>query len=599
MGFVRTRSVLLCFCAVTALLATSAKSEVLASLNTPEVQPFHEGTVRQDKPAAAGVSIPSLPDVEISLPVSGPEQTEVSAAPEQGMFPEATLIPTFSFPPLPEAKVIFTARDMLANALAVHLADHGDGKGLRLSPRLPKDTRQSIAEFYERTAFQPLWIDHGKWTAAALSLRAQLAKATDDALDPADYPVPALNDVTDQEALAQAELMLSASAILYARDARGGRIVPERLSKNITPELDLPAVPEILTRLAATPDAGTALQAYNPQHPGYLALKNKLAEIRQAMPKHAVQEVPRGPTLKVGMRDERVPLIRARLGIEPGDEQDIYDETVAAAVAGFQQTRGLKASGNFNDQTVAALVRSSEKPQQVENDIIANMERWRWLPHQLGSKYILVNVPEYELRVVENGNLIRQARVIVGKSQSPTPIFSGNMQNIVVNPYWTIPPSILKNEVLPGMARDPGYAEKRGYQVTRSRNGNITVRQPPGERNALGRIKFLFPNQHAVYLHDTPSRGLFSAKKRAFSHGCVRVDNPFAFAEEILGKDKWPETKMRGMIGKGERHIKLEDPLPVHMTYFTLSVDDNGQIQRFDDIYGFNRRVLDALGLKG
>jgi murein L,D-transpeptidase YcbB/YkuD len=155
----------------------------------------------------------------------------------------------------------------------------------------------------------------------------------------------------------------------------------------------------------------------------------------------------------------------------------------------------------------------------------------------------------------------------------------------------------MKNEILPGLANDPYYAERRGYKVIRKGN-RITVQQPPGERNALGFVKFMFPNQHAVYLHDTPNRKLFSSTKRAFSHGCVRVDQPFRLAEEIFARDKkWTEKRLRGLIGKGERYVHLSDPLPVHLTYFTATIDETGQLKTFDDIYGLDRKVRAALGL--
>ena len=226
------------------------------------------------------------------------------------------------------------------------------------------------------------------------------------------------------------------------------------------------------------------------------------------------------------------------------------------------------------------------------------MERWRWLPRDLGEKHVFVNIPEYRVRVMDRGAVAHEARVIVGKPDSPTPVFSDRMQFLVVNPSWFVPPSIMKKEFLPRLAEDPTYAERRGYQVIR-RGKTIYVKQPPGERNALGNIKFMFPNRHAVYLHDTPSRGLFGADRRAFSHGCVRVDQPFRLAEHVLGKDNgWSEQRVRGLVGRGEQSVKLSQPLPVHLAYFTQSVDDMGTLQAHDDIYGHNRRVKAALGLE-
>ena len=172
------------------------------------------------------------------------------------------------------------------------------------------------------------------------------------------------------------------------------------------------------------------------------------------------------------------------------------------------------------------------------------------------------------------------------------------MQFLVVNPSWFVPPSILKKEFLPKLAADPDYAAKRGYEVIR-RGNQIYVKQPPGERNALGHIKFMFPNRHAVYLHDTPSRGLFGTERRAFSHGCVRVDQPFRLAEAVLGRDQgWSEARVRGLVGRGEQSVRLAKPLPVHLAYFTQSVDAQGRLQTFEDIYGHHRRLKAALGLE-
>ena len=220
------------------------------------------------------------------------------------------------------------------------------------------------------------------------------------------------------------------------------------------------------------------------------------------------------------------------------------------------------------------------------------MERWRWLPADMGRRHIWVNVPEFKLRLVADGRPIHEARVIVGKPETPTPLFSDTMEHAIVNPSWYVPPSIFKNEFY----SDPAYAASRGYQVVRTRDGGISVRQPPGERNALGFIKFMFPNQHAVYLHDTPNRSLFNAQKRAFSHGCVRLDQPFRFGEFVLGPE-WSEGRLRSLIGKGERTIRLPEKIPVHLTYFTLVADDKGELHQIADLYAVNNKVRLALGL--
>jgi murein L,D-transpeptidase YcbB/YkuD len=264
-------------------------------------------------------------------------------------------------------------------------------------------------------------------------------------------------------------------------------------------------------------------------------------------------------------------------------------------VADFQKANGLPASGVLTARTIAVL--SGGQPSRLENEILANMERWRWMPRDMGESRIEVNIPDFEVSVIEDGEVVSRHRVVVGKEQTPTPIFSNRMQFLIVNPYWNVPPSILRKEMLPKLAADPNYLHRLGYEVF-SRDGHLAVRQPPGERNALGRIKFMFPNDYAVYLHDTPSRALFAEEKRAFSHGCVRVDDPFQFAETVLGKG-WSEARVKGLIGGKERYVFLPKPLPVHLEYFTTYVDSSGRVQLRDDIYGYSHRVKTALGLEG
>jgi murein L,D-transpeptidase YcbB/YkuD len=557
---------------------------------------------------ATDIPVPDLPQPVLSLDAAAPTaQSETKAAESAPAIelpdPPAVVVSVPAadslshLPGLPEATVAITEADRLRTALASHLAAL---VGSSAGP-LARKEREAIAAFYESQGLRPLWMSEAGWNPAATAVMRQLEAADEDGLDPADYPLPTLaaRKTVSPEDRAEAEVKLTASVVAYARDARGARIEPSRLSALITPTLALPEAGEVLARLAGARDAAEALAAYHPPHAGYRALKARLAELRRNRVGRPMVGVPQGRALRVGMRDPRVPLIRARFNLGPssGDEQ-AYDERVASAVATFQREKGLPASGVLTPQTIAALG-GGVSPARLEGDLIANMERWRWLPAGLGERHIMVNVPEFRLRIVQDGAVVHQTRVIVGKAESPTPIFSDELETVIVNPSWTVPPSIMKKEFLPALATDPTYAERRGYRVLR-RGNRIVVQQPPGERNALGFIKFIFPNQHAVYLHDTPSRSLFSSERRAFSHGCVRVDQPFDLAEEILAPEgKWSEAKLRSLIGKGERYITLRQHLPVHLTYFTLAVDEQGRVQTFDDLYGFNRKVKAALGLEG
>ncbi|WP_201835302.1 L,D-transpeptidase family protein [Microvirga zambiensis] len=556
---------------------TDSSAPVLA--DAPAEPSFHDVAV--ETPARADLASDAIPAID-------PAPVAIDAA-------AVKPAPAIQLP-LPEAAPVtaLMQADVFRIAVDGLFADDAAMREMRVSGK----DREALSAYYAKAERPLVWAQGGVWSPAASGAMERLRAADDDGLDPADYPLPdrGLRKEASPAQWAKADVKLSLSVIRYARDARGARIDLPRLSALVTPKLDLPAADEVLSKVAAAGDAGGALESYNPQHAGYRALKERLAKLRETHPSQPSVRLPKGPTLRVGMTDPRVPLIRARFNLaKDSKNQTVYDERVASAVAAFQKEKGLPNTGILNPQTVAAL--SGPSVAQRQSELIANMERWRWLPADLGQRHIMVNVPEFRLQVVEGRNVVHQARVIVGKEQSQTPIFSENMKYLVVNPSWTIPPSIMKKEILPALATDPYYAARKGYKIIR-RGDRITVQQPPGERNALGFVKFMFPNQHAVYLHDTPNRNLFSASKRAFSHGCVRVDKPFELAEEIMGKDgKWTEEKLRGLIGKGERYVNLTNPLPVHLTYFTLAVDDKGEVKHFDDIYGLDRKVRAALNL--
>jgi murein L,D-transpeptidase YcbB/YkuD len=540
-------------------------------------------TPQTEAPAA-----PAVADVQIAPPDLPPVTVIVEGTP-----PEPTIV--VDLPPVLDAAGI---RAIEQQAFADALRDRLAAPLPRSVARLGKRERDAMAAFYAARENKPLWIENGQVTPAATAVANLVAHADEDGLQPEAYALPSLT-LASPNARIEAEIALTAAALAYARDARGGRIEPSRLSSLITPDLELPDPAALLPALAASNDPAGFLAGFQPQHPGYKALKAKLREMREATGSVAAprSRILEGRTLRIGDVDPRVPLLRARLDMaQLGDT--LYDEDLARAVRSFQRKNNLRPTGVFDTATAdvldGAVLRA---PRSIPAaDIIVNMERWRWLPADLGERHILVNLPEFTLRLVDHGRVVHRTRVIVGKPETPTPIFSHPMEYVIVNPSWNIPPSILRKEILPGLAADPDYAAKRGYQIIR-RGNSISVRQPPGERNALGFIKFMFPNRHAVYLHDTPSRNLFSNERRAFSHGCVRVDQPFRLAEFVLGEQGYDEHRMRGMIGTGERTIRLKQQLPVHLTYFTLFVDEDGRLQRRDDLYGHDGKVRTALGI--
>ena len=526
--------------------------------------------------------------------VNAPDGAIREVAPDTSSKSEATpvLRPSESAPLAPIEKPVMTL-DAQRNAVKAAL----DGRLTQRGTAQQRRFREALAAFYESRQYDLLWISDAKWNKQALSAIARLERAGDDALDLRNAPIPALAG-HDLAALAVADVALSESIATYARQAGGSRIDPLSISKHISAKPEIVDVGRALGDVHGAPEPGAKLAAYNPEQAAYLRLREKLAELRHAAPAmaQAKPRIPSGPVLKAGMRDQRVPLIRARFGLTPAQEAEplVYDTQIAAAVADFQKQNGLPASGTLTARTVDAL--SDGQPVRLEDEIIANMERWRWMPRDMGEERIEVNIPDYMVRVYRGDKIIHQARVIVGKPNTPTPVFSNAMQFLIVNPYWNVPPSIIKGEMLPKLKEDPDYLKKLGYEVLPQKGGGIAVRQPPGERNALGWIKFMFPNDHSVYLHDTPTRNLFANGKRAFSHGCVRVDQPFALAEIVLGEG-WSEERVKSLKGGGERMVKMPRPLPIHIGYFSAFVDEHGQLQLRDDIYGYSQKVKSALGL--
>ena len=461
--------------------------------------------------------------------------------------------------------------------------------------------RQAIAAFYADRGFASLWVEDGRFDVAARSLLSRIDHAAADGLDMRADPV-AIPHGGDAAALAASELSLTEAIVDYGRQASGGRVDPSRIDPLVAAKPEVADPVSVLKSVAEAANPSEALRAFNPPHKGYALLRAKLAELRQKSDMAERGPIPYGPALKPGMRDARVPLVRARFGLditasESGEDHLVYDTQVAGAVADYQRHHGLPASGVLTSRTIASL--SGGNPKRLESEIVANMERWRWLPRDLGDSYIAVNIPDFSLDVIKGDTVLHHARVVVGKPDHQTPVFSETMKFIIVNPYWNVPLSIVKKEMLPKLAADPNYFANHGYETV-EHNGETFVRQPPGDSNALGRIKFMFPNRFSVYLHDTNARGLFARDERALSHGCVRVDQPFKLAEVILGRDRgWSEARISKMVGGDERTIMLPSPMPVHVNYFTAFVDDGGELRLRDDVYGYSAKVRAALGLEG
>ena len=486
-----------------------------------------------------------------------------------------------------------------------------DSKSAKFFER--KAERTAVEKFYTARNYAPLWTESGQLTATAKGVIARLKDADADGLNPADYPVPDFAAASDPDALAEADLKLTASMMDYARQAQSGRMHWSQVSGDISyPEH--PINPEqVLTHVTTAKDASAALDSYNPPQKLYQELKQKLAELR-GKGDGPVTQVADGPALKYVaargkkhpaevMEDSRVPMLRTKLGISENADDTHYDAKVAAAVRKFQANAGLKPTGILDERTVKAI--NSPKRGREIDTIIVNMERWRWLPRDLGAPslgdaYAILNIPDYSLRVMQHGKTVWKTRVVVGKPGiHATPLLTETMKYITVNPTWNVPPSIVYGEYLPALQQDPTVLQRMGLKLERDRNGGIHISQPPGAGNALGRIRFNFPNKFLVYQHDTPDKYLFAKEERAYSHGCMRVQNPDQYAAVLLGitlpQDHYTPEKIRSMYGSSEIDIKFPTPVPVNITYQTAFVDDAGKLELRRDVYGRDAQMLALL----
>ncbi len=428
--------------------------------------------------------------------------------------------------------------------------------------------------------------------------------------------------------LAEAELALSRAVLTYAYHARGGRVDPRKLSKYLDRGPRPPDPGEVMLAIDESEDPALVLRGFHPKHEQferlrqhYLRLRGKLAE------KHEEVHIPPGPALREGDIHPHVALLRRRLGVPvrlnhgaPVIRPELYDEKLARAVRAFQKARGLKADGVVGSGTRRALNRNDGDRVQR---ILVNMERWRWMPENLegqAGQYVWVNIPEFRVRLVRAGKVLFNQRVVVGKVTNQTPVFSDEMEWVELHPVWYVPNSIKVKEILPYLRRSTRILERQNLRMKCPRGvgptpggfgygggfrGDIRLcafEQPPGPKNVLGYFKFKFPNKHQVYLHDTPQRYLFSRSVRTYSHGCVRVENPQRLAELILGKDQGLSPRRIDAIVKGPRITQqkyLKTRLPVHITYFTARVTDDGKLRFYGDYYGHDRRIAAALFGKG
>jgi L,D-transpeptidase YcbB len=493
----------------------------------------------------------------------------------------------------------------------------------------------ALAEYYSVPNQSLLWVDENGVNARGKAVMGEIAKADDYGLRASDYNLPNASgfnsgnrDATDW--LANTEITISRAVLSYANDARGGRLNPQQLSENLDPTLVLPNPSEVLGSFAFRSDPAAYLRSFQPDSPQFEALRQLLIEARGGKQPEAPKQpdvvvIPDGPLLKLGVEDPQVALVRARLNVPAGANANLYDQDVLAAVRQFQIAHGGSPDGMVGPGT-RRMLNGQSAPQHVDNRgkidlLIVNMERWRWLPRDLGPFYVTVNIPEFMLRIVEDGKVVHETRVVVGKPDKQTPVFSDEMEEIVFRPNWYVPNSIKTEEIAPYLYQGGGFFGG-GWDTSVLRRHNLHIRgvngrdidpdsidwgrtdirryelyQPPGPTNVLGLVKFRFPNTHDVYMHDTTQKNLFAKTIRAESHGCMRVQNPDQVATLLLGHDQgWTSARVdSAMNGMDDNHVTLQHHIPVYITYFTAKVNDDGTLSTYRDLYGHDARMIAAL----
>lgn len=492
----------------------------------------------------------------------------------------------------------------------------------------------ALPEFYVRRVYQPAWSRQGQPSAAAEAMLAAIEDSRLQGLEPEHYHRTAIHstraalrdETLDAERrlllLADFDLLLTDAFLMLASHYQQGRINPETIDPEWRARRGGADPLPVLETALLSGQIGATLEGLLPQAPEYAGLRAALLEYRARAARGEWPQVPAGPTLRPGQSQERVPLLRARLHAG-GDLSEVlaeeansefFDADLVAAVRAFQSRHGLNPDGVVGPATLAALnVPLAERVRQIE----INLERWRWLPRDLGDRYILVNIAAFQVELVEQGRSVLDMRAVVGRLYRRTPVFSGSMTYLVLNPNWQVPHKLAVEDILPQVQKDPGYLSRQGFRVFRGwgseaieinpaevdwkrltkRSFPYNLRQEPGPANALGRIKFMFPNPHDVYLHDTPARELFRKESRAFSSGCIRIEKPMELALRLLAGTPLgePEALAAALERPGPRTVRLPQAVPVHLLYWTAWVDGEGRLQLRPDVYERDELLGQAL----
>lgn len=529
------------------------------------------------------------------------------------------------------------SRDEVQQALGRQLREApvpaGGGENLS-NPVFP--TRETLTEFYANNGHRLAWCDDsGRILPSTTTLLDALRRADEHGLDPEDYALsrldlleaqigkPPLDDAAVAR-LADFDLLMTAAFFRYASDLSTGRVHPDEIRNDWHTNLpDLDPLTK-LDRALEGDNLPQLLGTLPPPHAGYARLREALKGLHEVEAAGGWRAIPGGPKLEPGSGGPRVFLLRQRL-FEPAGEADSatgaaagagdqFDEALAESVRRFQERHGIEPDGKLGAATLAELnVPVERRIRQVE----LNLERWRWIPRRLGDPYVFVNIPGFDLELVRGGVSVWHTRIVVGKAFTPTPVFSDRIVAVVVNPPWNVPKSIAEGEYLRELRKDPRAFKRRGLRLLEGSEEDARevdpatvdwqaldegrfpyrLRQDPGPNNALGRLKFHLTNDYRIYLHDTPTRGLFGQSDRDLSHGCIRVEKPLDLAGQLLGESS-QDLLREALDQTEERYLSVKPPVPIHILYLTAWVDEAGALRFSPDVYEFDgpqRAALDRV----
>ena len=539
----------------------------------------------------------------------------------------------------------------LVSVLLAHASGPARAAASALSGEATLHHRTAVVRIHAARDQVPVWVDGRVLTPRTLGFLEMLAAADTDGLDPTAYHLDELDRLktggqttpavwTDFQAMRTAESLLSDAFLALGVHLARGRVEPGAVwEKWPTPAVLPDPLPLLEATLADLPAPGReqpaairqtlvqTLDSCRPDRADYRRLRRELARLDGVARAGGWPLVEPGDLLRPGMVDARIPVLRARLHaggdlpapwlaigipVGAGDDRELFSAELAGALCSFQRRHGLTPDGILGPRTLSALnVQAADRVRQIA----LNLERWRWLPRDPGERHIQVNIPDFTLALVTDGEPELTMRAIVGRHDRPTPVVSGMMSWLVLNPRWNVPQKLAREDLLPKLTADPAYLADRGFRIfTDWRPGAVEIdpaqvdwpamvpwdmaykfQQEPGPRNPLGRIKFLFRNEFSVYIHDTNQRAAFARWPRCFSSGCVRVEDPASLLLALTAPAAGDSAAVAALAEGATLSVGLKQPLPVHLVYLTAWVDQNGVLQFRDDCYGYDTDLAEAL----